>query len=335
MMRVLADAELILSAFQENEHTKDAEVLLADIMSSKQIELYITDLCLEKISYYDKYTANVLKEKFGSNILPYDNCFIEEEILKAAKDTRDFECAVEVAWAKANNIDAIVTYKPQNFNETILQIWSVNKLLQQINQIRCPNKFLIFPSQDWLIQNLLNLSTQVQVKSDPTTVKAIVERIVTQVESFDDNNSSTKNSIKVNTWKISLAQKRLKNCLRYYQLGSKQGRIELHSTLESMIYLQVAIPNARFSCEYNVRHNFIQTFLKKFYLESLKSFCKEHELPENYKPRVLLELAEYMAFTEEYAKRDINQHNVANQQLIRIRIKDFYYRHFQETVVVS
>lgn len=131
-MRVLVDAELILSALQENEHTKDAEILLTDIMSSEQIELYITDLCLDKIGYYDKYTASLLKEKFRGNVLPYDNCLIEEEVIKAAKYTRDFEREVEAAWAITNNIDIVVTHKPQDFLTSGLFVKTVNDLQTDI-----------------------------------------------------------------------------------------------------------------------------------------------------------------------------------------------------------
>ena len=131
-MRFLVDAELILSAFQENKYTRDAEILLTEIMSSEQIELYITDLCLDKIGYYNKCTASSLKEKFRGNVLPYDNCFIKKEVVKAAKYTRDFECEVEAAWAITNNIDIVVTHKPQDFLTSGLFVKTVNDLQTDI-----------------------------------------------------------------------------------------------------------------------------------------------------------------------------------------------------------
>lgn len=149
MTRVLADAELILSVFQENEHTKDAEILLTDIMSSEQIELYITDLCLDKINYHNHQIAKEIAKKFRDNILSYDNCLIEEQVIKTTKYTRDFECAVEAEVAIANNIRIVVTHKSQDFSTATLNSAATLDLVT-VND-------LIFDLEELLLELFLSL----------------------------------------------------------------------------------------------------------------------------------------------------------------------------------
>jgi hypothetical protein len=45
--------------------------------------------------------------------------------------------------------------------------------------------------------------------------------------------------------------------------------------------------------------------LQDFYADALRAFRREQQLADNYTPRTRIELAEYMAFTEQYAKRRV------------------------------
>jgi DNA-binding protein Fis len=65
----------------------------------------------------------------------------------------------------------------------------------------------------------------------------------------------------------------------------------------------------------------------------LRAFRREHDVPEDYTPRTQLQLAEYMAFTEQYAKRRINLPGCRNQQLVILRAQGFAYGQPQETVM--
>lgn len=111
----------------------------------------------------------------------------------------------------------------------------------------------------------------------------------------------------------------------------KKGRVELHSQLGAMVYRHVATPNSDLG--FDARYNLIEDFLQAFYLEAIKAFRRENELAEDYTPRTQLELAEYMAFTEQYAKRRINLPGGANQQLVILRAQGFARRLPQETTV--
>jgi hypothetical protein len=189
---------------------------------------------------------------------------------------------------------------------------------------------LSVPTSDTLVQ-LLSHEMQSQVKAATGGVQDVVGRIAKEVERICDKSSRIQNSGEIQSWQITLGRHRLQKCLRYYQLGSKQGRVELHSSLGAIVYRHVTIAGSDLGFE--ARYNLIEDFLQAFYIEAIKAFRRETELPENYTPRTQLQVAEYMAFTEQYAKRRINLPGGANQQLIVLRAQGFARRQPQETTV--
>ena len=129
----------------------------------------------------------------------------------------------------------------------------------------------------------------------------------------------------------SLAQHRLQQCLHYYSLGSGPGRVELHSTLSAIVYRYITPPQVQSS--YQARVELIKDFLQGFYLEALKAFRRETQLPPTYSPRTRLELAEYMAFVERFGKRRIPLPRNRSQQLIILRAQTFSQQQPKETSV--
>ncbi|MEH2157710.1 HetZ-related protein [Nostoc sp.] len=209
------------------------------------------------------------------------------------------------------------------------------------NVVNLPNSTPIFKnhvsteefsdsSTDTLIQ-LLSEEMQVQVKATPKCVEALAKRIAVEVERICDKSSRIQTSGEIKSWQITLGRHRMQKCLRYYQLGSKQGRVELHSNLGAMVYRHVTISGSELG--FDARYSLIEDFLQAFYIEAIKAFRRENELPDDHTPRTQLQLAEYMAFTEQYAKRRINLPGGANQQLIILRAQGFARRQPQETTV--
>ncbi len=129
---------------------------------------------------------------------------------------------------------------------------------------------------------------------------------------------------------MALAKHRLTQCQRYYQLGSSRGRIELHSTLSAIVYRYINPPQKQLS--YQGRLTIIEDFLQSFYLEALNAFRRENQLGAAYQPHSLLELAEYMAFSERYGKRRIPLPG-RQQQLIILRAQTFSQQQPPETCV--
>jgi hypothetical protein len=164
---------------------------------------------------------------------------------------------------------------------------------------------------------------------DSSRTHSVVNRIVQEVERICRKSDRIQTSGEIRSWQLTLARHRLQKCLSYYKLGSKQGRIELHSHLSVMIYRHVASSQAQLS--FSARYTLIEDFLQDFYAESLKAFRRENEVEADYTPRTQIELAEYMAFTEQYAKRRIQLPNRNNQQLIVLRAQSFAKRQPSET----
>ena len=158
-------------------------------------------------------------------------------------------------------------------------------------------------------------------KSPQRVCVAVAERIADEVNRICTESKRIQNSGEVDMWMRDLSQHRLRQCLNYYKHGSKQGRAELHSTLSAIIYRYIA--PARTRASYQARLTAIEDFLQGFYVEALKAFRRECQMPQDYSPRAMLELAEYMAFVERYGKRRIPLPRGRSQQLIILRAQTF------------
>lgn len=181
------------------------------------------------------------------------------------------------------------------------------------------------------LTSLLLEEIQQEVGLASGRVEAVARRMAMEVERICSKSARIQTSGEVRSWQVSLGRHRLQKCLAYHQVGAKRGRIELHSTLSAMVYRYVASGHSQLG--FQARYNLIEDFLQEFYAESLKAFRRENQLTAEYTPRTQLELAEYMAFTELYAKRRINLPNGTNQQLIVLRAQGFAKRQPSETTM--
>jgi hypothetical protein len=170
-----------------------------------------------------------------------------------------------------------------------------------------------------------------QVKSGLSMIRTIANRMATEVKRICEKSKRIQNSGEIKSWQHSLARHRINKCVTYYQFGSKQGRSELHSKLSVIVYRYIAPSRAQLG--FSGRYTLIEDFMQDFYAESPKAFRRENDVEPNYQPRSRLELAEYMAFTEQYAKRSITLPGGYSQQLIVLRAQTFAKRMPKEAVV--
>lgn len=171
------------------------------------------------------------------------------------------------------------------------------------------------------LAQLLLQELQTAVKTLPASGRTVTLRMALEVERICEKSNRIQTSGDVQTWQLSLARHRLQKCLEYYKLGSRQGRVELHSHLAAIVYRHVASFESQLS--FQARYNLIEDFLQGFYVESLRAFRREHQMEASYTPHTRLELAEYMAFTEQYAKRQIGLPGRNRQRLIVLRAQGF------------
>ena len=161
--------------------------------------------------------------------------------------------------------------------------------------------------------------------------KDVAGRLANEINRICAESKRIQASGEVESWATALAKHRLQQCLHYFRMGSRRGRVELHSTLSAVVYRYITPPQTQSS--YQARLSLIEDFLQSFYMEALNAFRRETQLPPTYQPRTLLELAEYMAFAERYGKRRIPLPGYRNQQLIILRAQTFSQQQPTETPV--
>lgn len=181
------------------------------------------------------------------------------------------------------------------------------------------------------LPQMLVEALQSQVKAPVARIQEVAERIAIEVDRICAKSERIQNSGIGESWRVGLARHRVSKCLYYYQLGSRQGRIELHSHLSSIVYRYITVPKSQLG--FQARYSLIEDFLQEFYTEALKAFRRENELGDSYTPRSLLQLSEYMVFTECYAKRRIHLRFGSSQQLIVLRAQTYAKRQPKETAV--
>lgn len=180
------------------------------------------------------------------------------------------------------------------------------------------------------LTNQLLTELLAKLKTGSNSAPEVARRMAEEVNRICIKSDRIQKSGKVQSWQLTLGRHRLQKCLEYFRLGSRQGRVELHAQLSSMVYRHIS---SNQYLTFQARYNLIEDFLQNFYIEVLRAFRREHDVAENYTPRTQLQLAEYMAFSEQYAKRRINLPGCRNQQLIILRAQGFAYGQPQETVM--
>lgn len=181
-----------------------------------------------------------------------------------------------------------------------------------------------------LTQDLLH-ELEAQLNVGGATAREVCHRIAVEVERICDKSDRIQASGQIGSWQMTLSRYRLQKCIDYYRLGSNRGRVELHSVLSTIVYRPIAPVYLNLS--FQARCTLIEDFLQGFYTEALRAFRRENQLPEDYQPRTRLQLAEYMAFTEQYAKRRINLPGRQSQQVVILRAQRFANRQPQEVSV--
>jgi hypothetical protein len=198
--------------------------------------------------------------------------------------------------------------------------------------VHSPVETPIASSDDTVVSKLAQVlltEFQTDLPAPSSNVQSVITRMVGEVERICEKSDRIQSSGQIQNWQLTLTRHKVQKCLTYYRLGSKHGRIELHSHLSTMVYRHIVMSQAQMG--FGARYTLIEDFLQGFYIEVLKAFRREHQLPAEYSPRTRLELAEYLAFTEHYAKRRITLPSRRNQQLIVLRAQGFAHRQPPET----
>lgn len=184
-----------------------------------------------------------------------------------------------------------------------------------------------------LLFNELRRST----RASEQNCREVAARLATEVMRICEQSQRIQNLGEVEVWAAKLARHRLQQCLHYYYLSVPAARMDLHSTLSAIVYRYIT--PSRTSSAYQRRLTLIEDFLQGFYVEALTAFrreganCEAAPINPTYTPKTLLELAEFLSFTERYAKRRIPISSRSRQQLIILRAQAFVQQQPSETLI--
>lgn len=188
----------------------------------------------------------------------------------------------------------------------------------------------IYQSLEELVE-LIYRELRHATKATESNCREVALRIAQEVNRICQESKRIQDSGEVGTWARTLGRLRVKQTVTYYQLGRRRGGVELHSTLSAIVYRYISPSQSPAS--YQARITLMEDFLQGFYAESLNAFRRETQVGSRYRPHTLLELAEYMAFAERYAKRRIPLPGRRSQQLIILRAQTFSQQQPPETSV--
>ena len=153
-MNVLVASDLLLTFFIG--HSSDVLEIdeLLEHLDQRNIHVYVTDFCLERVSYYlsapppnsqqkaiiswfkRRKVAAQLKSLFQAQRLD-----VTYDMVQAARQlsVQDFDTAVEIICAKTHHLDALITHEQvQQFEDKSLdlKIWSLKQLLTRFGLAR-------------------------------------------------------------------------------------------------------------------------------------------------------------------------------------------------------
>ena len=136
-MKVLLDTNVLLDFLLEREpFKKDAEELFAAI-DSGQIIGFVTATTLTDIFYIArKHTRSLelAREAVSSTLDTMTICPVNRNVLEAAfaSGLTDFEDAVQIYSAIAQNLDAIVTRDAKGFVSSTIPVYAIQELLKRV-----------------------------------------------------------------------------------------------------------------------------------------------------------------------------------------------------------
>jgi predicted nucleic acid-binding protein len=136
-VRVLIDTNIVLDYLLEREpFLQDAEALF-DAINSGQVMGYVTATTLTDIFYIARRqtrSVELARQAVSSTLAVMVICSVNRAVLEAAfaSALADFEDAVQICCAISQGLEVIVTRDTQGFSGSVIPVWSVRQLLEQL-----------------------------------------------------------------------------------------------------------------------------------------------------------------------------------------------------------
>ena len=136
-MRVLVDTNIILDVILNREPFVEEASALLESIALGEIEGYVAATTLTNIFYIVRRATRSLeraKQALSDTLTLMEICTVDKSILESAfaSNLNDFEDAVQIACALANNVDAIITRDAKDFADAPVSMLSAGKLLNTL-----------------------------------------------------------------------------------------------------------------------------------------------------------------------------------------------------------
>jgi predicted nucleic acid-binding protein len=138
-VRVLLDTNIILDFFLEREPFFQLASEVFEAIAAECIEGLISASSATDIFYICKRQTQNLEQTrqiLTQTLTLLSVCPVDYTVLNTALNSGlvDFEDAVQIACAVAQQVDAIVTRNPQDFQTTAVSIFTVSQLLEHFRE---------------------------------------------------------------------------------------------------------------------------------------------------------------------------------------------------------
>jgi len=136
-MKILLDTNIVLDFLLRREpFFRDADTLFESIAQGA-IDGYVTATTLTDIFYIARRQTQSLvraRQAIATILLALSVCPIDRAVVQRALDSEldDFEDAVQIYGAVAQNLDGIVTRNGQDFDGSPIAVYTCSQLLQRI-----------------------------------------------------------------------------------------------------------------------------------------------------------------------------------------------------------
>jgi Protein of unknown function (DUF1822) len=192
MFKILLDTDLVLVAYLNQGEWLEEVKKLWEMMELRKIQVYITEVGLDNV----RLVVSKVNPEFADQVVfdiqeVMETLPIDDVLWKQARllNFLDFNSALEVVCAIANNLGAIVTLKPHDFNNSTLTVLSLSSLLkrQDLESLAFPLKshteivssdIKLKTAASELTQKVVNLSQWLQNNS--------IEGVLTGWEEYTD-----------------------------------------------------------------------------------------------------------------------------------------------------
>jgi predicted nucleic acid-binding protein len=138
-VRILIDTNVVLDfLLQRDPFFQDAELLFQAIDSGEVVG-YVTATTLTDIFYISRRQTLSLeqaRQAVSETLTAMEICPVDRDVLESAFDSGlvDFEDAVQIFGAVAQELEVIVTRDTQGFLNSPVPVLSIQELLQQVRQ---------------------------------------------------------------------------------------------------------------------------------------------------------------------------------------------------------